>query len=170
MGEEIVWKLIKKNKRLCFLSVLPLLPHRSLVCLSFCLRSTKKPYFQHCQSPTHAHGYRLFSGNINIAFSDKSCFTAVPLKAHTQSKDYFPAQTRRRSLAATRCNPFRACHRSLLHICVPPCVRGRTDVCARATAEHMLACSLASLAAKQLDLLSEHRRFPLPEQFVPVSR
>ena len=37
------------------------------------------------------------------------------------------------------------------------------------TAAYMLACSFASLAAKQLDLFSEHRRFPLPEQFVPVS-
>lgn len=37
------------------------------------------------------------------------------------------------------------------------------------TPAHMLACPFASLAAKQLDLFSEHRRFPLPEQFVPVS-
>lgn len=42
-----------------------------------------------------------------------------------------------------------------------------TCVCA-VTSLHMLACPFASLAAKQLALLSEHRRFPLPEQFVPI--
>lgn len=33
----------------------------------------------------------------------------------------------------------------------------------------ILACPFALLAAKHLDLLSKHKRFPQLEQFVPVS-